>query len=203
MVQLMVIGITGGIGSGKSTVSKIMRDLGAKVIDADRISREVTARGKKAFDEIVGTFGSSVLNENGELDRKKLADIVFNDAEKLKTLEAIIHKYVIEEIENRVNAAKKENNSDIIVLDVPIPVERGFIDLADQIWVVTCDMETRIKRVMARSGYSYEEAVRRINSQMRDDEYIKIADEVLVNDGGIEDLENSVAKLYIKIRSIR
>ena len=199
----MVIGITGGIGSGKSTVSRIMRDLGAKVIDADRISREVTARGKKAFDEIVGTFGSGVLNENGELDRKKLADIVFNDKEKLKTLEAIIHKYVIEEIENRVNAAKKENSSDIIVLDVPIPVERGFIDLADQIWVVTCDMETRIKRIMDRSGYSYEEAVRRINSQMRDEEYIKIADEVLVNDGGIEDLENSVAKLYIKIRSIR
>ncbi|HHW49214.1 MAG TPA: dephospho-CoA kinase [Clostridiaceae bacterium] len=203
MVLLMVIGITGGIGSGKSTVSKILRDLGAKVIDADRISREVTAKGKKAYDEIVDTFGSGVLNEDGELDRKKLADIVFNDQEKLKLLEGIVHKYVIEEIEKRVNAAKNEWSSDIIVLDVPIPVKRGFIDLVDQVWVVTCDMETRIKRIMERSGYTYEEAVKRINSQMKEDEYLKIADEVLVNNGSIEELENSVAKLYIKIRSIR
>jgi len=199
----MVIGITGGIGSGKSTVARILRDLGAKVIDADRISREVTAKGKKALDDIVGTFGSGILNEDGELDRKKLADIVFNDPERLKLLEAIVHKYVIEEIEKRVNALKNEGNSDIIVLDVPIPVERGFIDLADQVWVVTCDMETRIKRIMERSCYTYEEAVRRINSQMREEEYLKIADEVIVNNGSIEELENAVAKLYIKIRSIR
>lgn len=199
----MIIGVTGGIGSGKSTVSKILRDLGVKVIDADKISREVVNKGSKAYNEIVISFGPDVLDENDDINRKKLAEIVFNNEEGLKKLENITHKYIIEEIYKKISEIKSEGSSDIIVLDVPIPVKHGFLDLVDRVWVVTANKELRIERIMARSGDTYEEVLARIDSQLKDEEYLKIADDVLINDNGIEELEKNVAKLYIKTISSR
>jgi len=194
---LNIIGITGGIGSGKSTVARILRVLGAKVIDADKIAREVTAKGQPALDEIVEYFGKDILNEDGELDRKKLGKIVFEDKEKLKVLNSITHKYVIERIINELERLKEEN-ANIIVLDVPLPVEHGFLDVVDEVWLVTANKDTRIKRIMERSGLTYEEVIKRMEAQKSDEEYLKIADEVIYNDGSMEELESTVAKLYIQ-----
>jgi len=197
MIMLKIIGVTGGIGSGKSTVSRTLRDLGAAVVDADVLAKSVTANGGKAFDELVSYFGKDILDSNGDLDRQKLADIAFCDKEKLDALNSITHKYIAQKIYDTVELLKNTGKWDVIVLDVPIPIEKGFLDLADEIWVVTADRETRIRRVMERSGCSYDEVVKRIDAQMKDDEYLKLADEVLYNNDSIEQLEQMVVKLFL------
>lgn len=197
MVALKIIGVTGGIGSGKSTVSRTLRDLGCAVVDADVLAKSVTSSTGKAFDELVGYFGADIIGENGELDRRKLAETAFGDKVMLHALNSITHKYVVEKLHDTVELLKNTGKWDVIVLDVPIPVKHGFIDLADEIWVVTADREIRIKRVMERSGLTYEEVTNRMDSQMREDEYLGLADEVLYNNGSMEELEQAVVKLFI------
>lgn len=196
--DMKIIGITGGIGSGKSTVSRILRDLGAAVIDADALAKNVTSGGSEALKELAEYFGDEIIDETGELDRKKLASIAFSDPVKLHALNSITHKYITERIAGAVETLRNAGKRDFIVIDAPIPVEKGFLDLADEVWVVTADRETRIKRVMERSELTYEEVISRINSQMRDDEYLRIADEVLNNDGTVEELEQVVVKLFLQ-----
>jgi len=113
-------------------------------------------------------------------------------------LNEITHKYIIKKIINKVNKLKEEGKHDLIVLDVPIPVEHGFLDIAEEVWVVKSDKETRIRRIMERSKISYEEALKRIEAQISDDEYFKIATLIIENNGTLEELENTVAKLYIQ-----
>ncbi|NMB96769.1 MAG: dephospho-CoA kinase [Clostridiaceae bacterium] len=195
---MTIIGVTGGIGSGKSTVSCILSDLGAIIIDADKIAREVTSKGELALDELVDYFGSEILNKDGELNRKLLANIVFNNKEKLEKLNSITHKYVVEKITDRINKLKNEGKQNFVVLDVPIPVEHGFLDIVEEVWVVKSDKEIRVKRIMERSKLSYEEAVKRIEAQKSEDEYLRIASKVIENNGTLEELENTVARLYIQ-----
>ena len=200
---MKVIGVTGGIGSGKSTVSKILKDLGAMIVDADKIARKIAVKGGKPLKEIVDYFGSEILDNDGELNRKKLADIVFNKSEKLEILNNITHGYIAEEIIKEVNSFKADNTSDIIVIDAPIPIEHGFVDQSDEIWVVTASREIRISRIMERNNLTREDAERRIDSQQSDEAYIRLADEVIINEGSIEELENNVAKLFVKIKGLR
>jgi len=193
---MRIIGITGPIGSGKSTVTGILREHGAGVIDADKVAREVVRKGEKALDELVVYFGSDILDENGELLRSKLADKVFGNKEKVKKLNEITHKHVIERILGYVEQARlNARQGDILVIDVPIPVEHGFLDIVDEVWVVHADMETRISRVMKRSNLSRQEVMDRINSQMSDEEYLKLADRVIHNDGSMEELRREVLKM--------
>ena len=198
MILLKVIGVTGGIGSGKSVVSRIMKDLGAVVIDADSIARAVTMKGGKALEELTDYFGRDILDGNGDLNRKALADVVFKDPVKRHALESITHRHIVSRILDSVENIRNSGKADIVVIDAPIPVKHGFMDTADEVWVVTAEKETRIKRSMERSGYTYEEALDRINSQMKDEEYLQGADEVLGNDGSIEELEKSIVKLFIQ-----
>ncbi len=195
---MKIIGVTGGIGSGKSVVSRIMKDLGAVLIDADSIARAVTMRGGKALEELTDYFGRGILDGNGDLNRKALADVVFKDPVKRHALESITHKHIVSRILDSVENIRNSGKSDIVVIDAPIPVKHGFMDIADEVWVVAAEKETRIKRSMERSGYTYEEALDRINSQMKDEEYLQAADEVLGNDGSIEELEKSIVKLFIQ-----
>ncbi len=194
---MKVIGVTGGIGSGKSTIAKILCDLGASIIDADKIAREITVKGQLIMEEIVGYFGTSVLDEEGELDRKKLSEIVFADSKKLEVLNCITHKYIADKIKDELNKLE-ESKAKIVVLDAPLPVENGFLDVVDESWVVVANRDIRIKRIMERSKISSEEALARIKMQKSDEEYLKIADEVINNDGSVEELEKSIAKLYIQ-----
>jgi dephospho-CoA kinase len=198
VVELKIIGITGGIGSGKSTVSVTLRDLGAAVVDADVISRNITAPGGKAYDELLEYFGGEIAGENGEIDRTKLAAVAFGDKVKLHALNCITHRHIADKIRDTVELLKSSGKWDIIVIDAPIPVEKGFLDLADEVWTVTADLEVRIRRVMERSGYTREEVVKRMEAQLRDDEYLAIADQVLNNNGSVEELEQAVVKLFLQ-----
>ena len=190
---MRIIGVTGGIGSGKSTVSKILASFGAQVIDADMLARQIVEKGQKALEEIVNYFGDTILDSEGNLDRKKLSGIVFKDKEKLEILNRITHSYVAEEIIKRI---KSLDEKEIAVVDAPIPIEHGFIDVVDEVWVVIADKEVRIKRVMDRSGLTYNEVEDRINSQLSDEFYRNISDIVIVNNGSIEELRKQVEKYY-------
>lgn len=192
----MIIGVTGGIGAGKSSVSAILREMGAVILDADKITREVTEPGRKAWQQIIETFGNDVVMPDQRLDRRKLAGIVFRSRQKRLLLEEIIHRDVKAVMRQEIDALINQGFDGVIVLDVPIPVKEGFQDTVDQIWVVTCPDEERIRRVMARSGLTYEEAKSRIKAQMPQEDYIRLAHIVIENNGTKEALRARVEALY-------
>ncbi|HOV24961.1 MAG TPA: dephospho-CoA kinase [Pseudobacteroides sp.] len=188
---MKIIGVTGPIGSGKSTLSAYFAKKGATVIDADLLYREVVQKGKPALNEIADFFGNEVLDEDGGLNRKKLGQIVFEDKAKLDVLNKITHKYIIEEILNEVKKAR-ERNADLLVIECPIPVEHGFLDVVDEVYVVVADEKIRAERIMKRNNLSFDDAMKRIRSQMTNEEYIKIADKVIINEW---DFERLIAQL--------
>ena len=190
---MRIIGVTGGIGSGKSTVSKILASLGAHIIDADRLAKDIVEKGQKALGEIVDYFGPSVLDAEGNLDRKKLSDIVFKDEHKLGILNEITHSHVAKKIIEKLNSLEPD---EIAVVDAPIPIKHGFLDVVSEIWVVTADREIRIKRVMERSGLTYNEVEDRINLQLSDEYYKSISSIVIVNNGSAQELRQQVEKYY-------
>ncbi len=188
---MRILGVTGGTGSGKSIVCQILKQQGAVIIDADEITKELQKKGSIVYDEMIRFFGENFLKADGELDRKKIADLVFKDKEKLLKLNHIVHKHVAVEIKKRV-AELKEKGCGFVVLDVPIPVEEGFFDTAECIWTVVANVDTRVERLMKRMNISEEEALTRINAQLSNREYEEIADVVIENEGSYEDLENLV-----------
>jgi len=191
-----VIGITGGIGSGKSTVSRILAEkLNAPILDADKISRqamsspEIILRIKKFFGE--------VIFDNPELiNREKLSNIVFSNEGKLLQLNKIVHPYVMEEIKKKVDELKEEN--DYILIDLPLPNE-DFINLSDKIIVVVTNDENRIKRVMKRSKLSESDVKKRIAKQMSTENYIKLADFIIKNNGSLEELIEKINNICSEI----
>lgn len=189
---MFIVGVTGGIGSGKSTVSKYLEDKGLKVLDADKISGDVTAAGGSAVPEVAEVFGANSVAEDGAMNRKYISDIVFHDRMKLDLLSSIVHKHVFVEME-RIIAEETEKNTKCLILDVPIPVKK-FIDISDQVWVVTCDTPTRISRLLDR-GLSRDEAMRRIAMQLSDDEYADLGDFVIDNSGTVEETYAKVDEL--------
>lgn len=193
---MFVLGITGGIGCGKSTVAAICRDAGLPVIDADELSRQVTAAGGAALTELRDLFGPSVLDEQGALNRQRMARLVFSDRNKLDQLSAVIHRHVLDTMRAEVEKLR-EKKQRAVVLDVPIPVKHGFLDLCDQVWVVWSSDEVRIAR-LNRRGMGEEEARRRMAMQMSRDEYIALADHVIENDSSLDALRASVEALLIQ-----
>lgn len=176
---MVVIGLTGGSGSGKSTIASLMRQRGINVIDADQIGRVVVEKGKPALTEIVEGFGEGVLQSDGTLDRKKLASIVFTDREQLKKLNRITHKYITAIVKEELAACK----ADISVIDAAVLKESGILDMCDYVIAVTADKELRIERIIARDGITREAAQNRISSQEPDAKYIQYADFVIDNSG--------------------
>lgn len=194
----IVLGVTGGIGSGKSTVSSILKELGAVVIDADVISREVVEPGKRALEELTQAFGKDILDDWGQLNRKKLAARVFNDENKLGILNSIVHKYVAQIIKENVEEQLLKQTK-VIVIDAPIPIKNGFLDLCDEVWTVFALMEKRVDRVMKRNSMTYEEAVSRIRSQISDDEYLSIANTVINNNNDMSTLRKEVEGQFFRL----
>lgn len=189
---MFVLGITGGIGSGKSTVSKYLGDKGLIVIDADEISRQVTDVGGIAVPAIEEVFGKRAVRDDGSLNRKYVSGLVFKDKTKLDTLSTIVHKYVLDKMENDIQRYR-EKGVKCVVLDVPIPVNR-FISMCNQIWVVTCDDDIRLSRLEDR-GMDREDAGRRIAMQMTNDEYMSLGDHSIDNSGSKEDTLKQVDAL--------
>ncbi len=176
---MFIIGITGGIGCGKSTVAQLCRDAGLTVIDADEISRQVTAPAGSAIEPIIARFGKSVINEEGGLDRAKMARQVFADRRSLDQLSQIVHSEVIAEMKRQVELLRAKK-AKAIILDVPIPVRQGFLDTVDQVWVVWSDEKIRIERLRGR-GLAEEDVRRRMAMQMTREEYEAIADHLIDN----------------------
>jgi len=191
-----IIGITGGIGSGKSTVSRILSEkLNAPILDADKIAKEAV-NSPEIISKIKKFFGESIFDNPQIINREKLSDIVFSNENKLLELNKIIHPYVIEEIDKKVKELKQDN--EYIILDVPLPNE-SFINISDKIIVVVANEETRIKRVMERSNLSEDSVKKRIEKQMPTENYIKLADFIIKNNGSMEDLNKRIDEICEKI----
>lgn len=193
---MFVIGVTGGIGTGKSTVAKILGLMGLPVLDADQISHEVTARGGLAVEEVIETFGSDIVDEKGDIDRGKLGELVFADKNRLDRLSAIVHRWVIETLQLEVKKLEKKKVK-ACVLDVPIPVKEGFLDLSNHVVVVWADENIRLRR-LAKRGMGEAEARRRMAMQMTEEEYSKLAHELIRNDGSLDDLVKEVREMAVR-----
>lgn len=187
----MLVGLTGGIASGKSTVSQLIADYGFPIVDADIGAREVVKKGTPGLRRIQDTFGDSVILPSGSLDRKQLGKIVFTDAEKRKTLNRILSKDIRQWIKEE---AKKAMNSgaSLVVLDIPLLFEADYDKVVDQTMVVFVTEEVQLERLMKRNGYSREEAMNRIRSQMPLSEKAKKADIVIDNNGTIEETKQQI-----------
>ena len=204
MRDLKVLGVTGGTGTGKSVVCRMLRDKGGKVIDADLIAKKSEMCGGSSYEEIIARFGVGILDDEREIDRKMLGDIVFGDPDALRDLNAIVHKHVSAEIKRRVKEYRESDDESIkfIVLDVPIPIEDGFFDTCDYIWAVTANDDIRVSRLMRRMNITEDAAAIRIAAQWTNREYAEIADCELVNEGSVDDLKKLVDFEYRRFREI-
>ena len=192
-----VIGITGGIGSGKSTVSRILSEkLNAPILDADKISKQAMTSPEIIL-KIKQFFGEVIFDNPELINREKLSNIVFSNEEKLLELNKIVHPYVMNEIAKKVNELKESN--EYVLLDVPLP-NQDFINLSNKIIVVVANEENRIKRVMKRSKLSEESVKKRIAKQMNTENYIKLADFVIKNNGTFEELNEKLNELCNKLK---
>lgn len=193
---MKVIGLTGGIGSGKSTVSTYLRDKGMRIIDADLIAREIAEPGSEysVLPELESTFGKEIIDDKGCLDRKMLASIVFNDEKEKQKLDKIMLERILRLILQRVEECRKEGMS-ACVIDAPLLFEAGLDSHCNEIWVVDADEEVRIKRVMNRDSADKEEVRARIKMQMGREEKIRRATHVLDNSTTLEALHEQIGKL--------
>ncbi|SEL28920.1 dephospho-CoA kinase [Nonomuraea pusilla] len=190
---MLKIGLTGGIGSGKSEVSRRLSARGAVVVDADKIAREVVEPGTPGLARVVATFGAGVLRPDGSLDREKLGGIVFNDPERLAALNAIVHPLVGE----RVAQLQSEAPDDaVLVYDVPLLVENKLAPMYDVVIVVDAPDEVRLRRLAEHRGMAEGDAKARIAAQATREERLAAADVVIVNDGSLDDLEARVAEVW-------
>jgi dephospho-CoA kinase len=188
---MLIVGLTGGIGAGKSTVANMFAQLGALTIDADQLARQAIEKGSPGFNEVVSAFGQEILDD-GEIDRQRLGTIVFKDAAKRKQLEAIVHPRVQEALANKI---KSLSPGDILIYEIPLLVETGAAKKFDYVITVESDIENRLDRLFER-GLEEDEAQRRIDAQASQSERETVADFVIVNDGERADLFGEVAKLW-------
>ena len=198
---MKVIGLTGNIASGKSVVASMFEDLGAKVIDVDDIARKIVEPNETAWKKIVDTFGQNILNPDNTINRKKLGEIIFNDYEKRKILNDITHPKIIQNARYKVEKYKNEV-VEVVIIEAALIVEKGGLkDLIEKLIVVTSDEVSQIERLTERNGFSKEEALSRINSQMPTSEKAKHADYIIDNSGTTSETENQVKKLWQEIRT--
>jgi len=190
-----IIGLTGGIASGKTSVAALLERLGAVVVDADRLAREIVEPGEEALTGIVAAFGEKVLNCDGTLNRAALAEIVFSDQTARRTLEAITHPAIRQRAEQRL-ARLKEAGVETAFYMAPLLFEAGTASRVQEVWVVYLDRETQLKRLMARDGLNREAALLRIASQMPMEEKKRLASIVIDNSGSRSELEAQVLRLW-------
>jgi dephospho-CoA kinase len=195
-----LVGLTGGIASGKSTVAAILRRLGAVIINADELSREVVQPEQDAWKEIVTTFGSDILQEDKTLDRRKLRKIVFDNPEARKKLEAIIHPRVRSLAEKKISALAATGSS-IIVYEVPLLFESQIHLWLRPVILVACDVGTQKKRLLERDHLTEPEAQQHLDAQMSLEDKRKLADYVIENNGNLEELERQVRAVLQKIQA--
>lgn len=196
--KMLVVGLTGNIGCGKSSLSELLMSKNIDVIDADIISREIMY-DKELLEIIFYEFGTEIKNNDGTLNRKKLGNIVFNDDDMLIKLNSITHPAIKRKINDRIIDISNQGKN-IVVIDAALLIEGKFLDLVDKLVVITCNEEVQLNRVINRDNMTKEEALKRINSQMKQDEKIKYADYIIDNSKDMNNLKDEFDKLFIYIK---
>ena len=191
---MRVLGLTGGIGSGKTMVGTMFTELGAELIDADQLAREVVEPGQPALEEIVTSFGRDILRPDGRLDRRKLAGIVFADASARARLNAITHPRIRERMDAAI--AARRDRAGVLIVDIPLLFENARTGVVEKVIVVWVDPRTQLRRLIERGGLTEEEARRRIGAQMPLDEKRGLADHVIDNRGTPAETRRQVEAIF-------
>ena len=196
---MLNVGLTGGIASGKSTVSRILAEKGAVLIDFDEMAHAVQDPGGPVWREIIRHFGREMLLEDGTIDRRKLGETVFADREKRELLNRLVHPAIFEEWQRRLAEIRARRADAIVVSDIPLLIEAGMKEMVDLVLLVCITPEEQIRRVMARDGFSREEAERRLAAQMPIDEKLRSADIVIRNEGSPEETRWAVSTVWMEL----
>ena len=199
---MIVIGLTGGILTGKSTVSEMLAEKGAVIIDADKIGHEAYQPETTVWQEVVDAFGNDILKGNGEIDRKKLGEIVFNDPEALARLNSIMHPRMHSMIREEIEGLSGEG-VDLVVLEAAVLIEANWTDLVEEVWVTVAPEETAVKRLQNRGGLSEEQARARIRSQLPAEERAKHADVIVDTDCDLAEVRAKVEELWRRLQAQR
>ncbi|MFH1515220.1 MAG: dephospho-CoA kinase [bacterium] len=197
-MKKFIVGVTGGIGSGKSTVSRLLKKKGFEIIDADDVAREVVKPGTDMLNKIVQHFGKSMLNPDGTLNRKKLASVVFSNESERIYLEDLLHPEIIATIQRRV----VESDEKVIIIVIPLLFESGVYKKCDLVVTVSAPVESCIKRIIERDGIDRKEIQKRIDAQKNDKERISKSDIVIENVNKISDLKKKVEEVVVQIRKL-
>jgi dephospho-CoA kinase len=192
----MVIGVTGGIGTGKSTVARILGELGAFVIDADRVGHDVYEPGTRGWEIVVAEFGRGIIAEDGKIDRGKLGALVFADPQRLARLNELVHPLIGGEILRRIEARRATGGRQPIVLEAAVMIEGGWHSFVDELWVVVASPQAVRSRIGRQRGLTLEEVEARINAQLSDAERCRHADVVIDNSGTSEDLRRKLEEIW-------
>ena len=198
---MLVLGLTGNIGCGKSSVSTIFMENNIKVVDADIVARQIFD-DKNLLNEVFSTFGESIKNQDGSLNRKALGNIVFNDDEKLIALNNLTHPKIKQKILSKVEEYKNQGEK-IVVIDAALLIEDDYIPYIQKLILITCRKEIQINRIIARDNCTKEEAISRINSQMSQEEKVKFADYIIDNSNSFEELQKKVLELISVLQGER
>ena len=192
---MKVIGLTGGIGSGKSTVAQLLAGLGAVIIDADKIGHEALKPDTEIWQEVVAAFGQQILTPDGNINRKKLGEIVFGNPESLSTLNQIMHPRMYETIKAQLEGYRQRGVR-VVVLEAPLLLEAGWTSLVDEVWVTVASEATVLRRLQERTGLSEPESLARIRSQLPVKEQVSHADIVIDTDYNLDELRVNIEKLW-------
>ncbi len=192
---MKVIGLTGGIGSGKSTVSGFLAELGAVIIDADKVGHEALKPDTEIWHEVVAAFGRQVVAPNGNIDRKKLGGMVFRNSDLLLRLNQIMHPRMYDMVKTRLEEYQRQG-VEVVVLEVPLLIEASWTSLVDEVWVTVASESTAVKRLEERIELSPAESLVRIRSQLSSEERIKHADVVINTDCGLDEVKARVKELW-------
>ena len=198
---MLVLGLTGNIGCGKSSVSTIFMENNIKVVDADIVARQIFD-DKNLLNEVFSTFGKSIRNQDGSLNRRALGNIVFNDDEKLILLNNLTHPKIKQKILSKVEEYKNQGEK-IVVIDAALLIEDDYIKKKQKLILITCRKEIQINRIIARDNCTKEEAISRINSQMSQEEKVKFADYIIDNSNSFEELQKKVLELISVLQGER
>jgi len=198
--MMKVIGLTGGFGSGKSTVSQLLHELGAVVLDADTIGHEAYKPNTETWLEVVSAFGRQILTSNGEIDRGRLGQIVFSDPESLARLNQIVHPRMYEMMKTQIKEFRKQG-VEVVVLEAAILLEAGWTPLVDEVWVTVAPEHEVVKRTLERNGLTEEQILARIDSQLSSEERTEYADVIINNDGSVDELKVKIKELWNRIQA--
>jgi dephospho-CoA kinase len=199
---MLIAGLTGGVASGKTAVSQVLKEEGAYIIDADQIARELVLPHKPAWSELIRAFGQEILQEDGSIQRKKLADKVFADPKQRKLLNQILHPRIRKEMDRRAKEIGKRDPEAIVVIDAPLLIELGDHRELDKLIVVTSTQAQQIDRLKDRDGTNPEEALRIVSSQMPLKEKLKFADYVIRNEGSMEETKKRAREVYQELKKV-